>query len=73
MKHAVLVMGHGNLSIMEKYLKILDDERFDFYVHIDAKSLDDGHYLKNICKKSKVFLQKEFLYIGDIIVKHKQK
>lgn len=37
MKHAILVMGHGNLSIVEKYMQILDDERFDFYIHIDKK------------------------------------
>ena len=55
MKHAILVMGHGNLSIVEKYMQILDDERFDFYIHIDKKSADDGRYLADICKKSRVF------------------
>ena len=42
MRHALLVMGHGNLNIMKKYMEILDDERFDFYIHIDKKSKDDG-------------------------------
>ncbi|MFQ8997133.1 hypothetical protein [Allofournierella massiliensis] len=55
MKHAILVMGHGNLSIVEKYMQILDDERFDFYIHIDKKSADDGRCLADICKKSRVF------------------
>ena len=40
-------------------MEILDDERFDFYIHIDKKSADDGHWLANVCKKSKsVFSQK---------------
>ena len=46
MRHALLVMGHGNLNIMKKYMEILDDERFDFYIHIDKKSKDDGRWLK---------------------------
>ena len=29
MRHALLVMGHGNLNIMKKYMEILDDERFE--------------------------------------------
>lgn len=73
MRHAVLVMGHGNLSIMKKYMEILDDERFDFYIHIDKKSADDGHWLANVCKKSKVFSQKEIRFIGDITVRPKQR
>lgn len=40
---------------MKKYMEILDDERFDFYIHVDKKSADDGHWLTDICKKSKVF------------------
>ena len=38
MRHAILVMGHGNLNIMKKYMEILDDERFDFYIYIDKKA-----------------------------------
>lgn len=55
MRHALLVMGHGNLNIMKKYMEILDDERFDFYIHIDKKSKDDGRWLADVCKKLKVF------------------
>ena len=54
MRHAILVMGHGNLNIMKKYMEILDDERFDFYIYIDKKSKDDGQWLAGGCKKSKV-------------------
>lgn len=55
MRHAILVIGHGNLNIMKKYMEILDDERFDFYIHIDKKSKDDGRWLAEVSKKSKVF------------------
>lgn len=37
LKHAVLVLAHGDLSILKLMLNTLDDERFDFYIHIDAK------------------------------------
>lgn len=56
MKHAVLVMAHGDLSVLQMCMEILDDERFDFFVHIDAKGSDDCQWLRNICKKSRVFL-----------------
>lgn len=42
MKHAVMVMAHGNFSILKSMMKILDDERFDFYIHIDAKTETGG-------------------------------
>ena len=38
MKHAVLVMAHGDLTILKYMMQSMDDERFDFYIHIDKKS-----------------------------------
>ena len=55
MKHAILVMAHGNLTVLQKCMEILDDERFDFFIHIDAKSKDDGKWLSTVCQKSKVY------------------
>ena len=37
-KHAYLIMAHGNWSILEKLIKLLDSEYNDIYLHIDAKS-----------------------------------
>ena len=65
MKHAILVMAHGNLSILQKCMELLDDERFDFYIHMDAKSTDNGHWLKDVCHKSKVvFTERIPVYWG---------
>lgn len=56
LKHAVLVLAHGDLSILKLMLNILDDERFDFYIHIDAKSVEfNPNDLDGCTKKAKVF------------------
>ena len=54
MKHAVLVMAHGDMSILKKQMQLLDDERFDYFIHIDARNQNDGMELMNICRKSHV-------------------
>ena len=73
MRHAILVMGHGDLNIMKKDMEILDDERFDFFIHIDKKSKDDGQWLAEVCKNQRSFSQKEFQSSGDITVKPKRR
>ena len=37
-------------------MEILDDQKFDFYVHIDKKSHESGEYLLDVCEISNVFL-----------------
>ena len=37
-RHAYLVMAHGNFSVLEKCLSLLDDPRNDIYLHIDRKT-----------------------------------
>lgn len=37
-KHAYLVMAHNNLDQLNILLKLLDDNRNDIYLHIDARS-----------------------------------
>ncbi len=65
MKHAILVMAHGNLSVLQKCMQLLDDERFDFFIHMDAKSKDNGHWLSEVCHKSKVvFTDRVAVYWG---------
>lgn len=54
-KHAYLIIAHNNFEILEKTLKILDDEKNDFYIHIDKKVKNfDFERVKNIVKKSKI-------------------
>ena len=37
MKHAFLIIAHNEFEILQRLLSALDDERIDFYVHIDKK------------------------------------
>ena len=54
-KHAYLIMAHNNFEILEKTLKILDDERNDFYIHVDKKVKNfDFEKFKNIIQKSRI-------------------
>lgn len=41
-KHAMLIMAHTNWGQLTKLLKLLDDERNDIYLHIDANSDKDA-------------------------------
>ncbi|MBQ8429671.1 MAG: hypothetical protein IJX30_06205 [Clostridia bacterium] len=54
-KHAYLVMAHDNFRILKKQIELLDDEKNDFYIHIDERveKFDSNYLLENI-KKSKV-------------------
>ncbi len=55
MKHAYLIMAHNNLSILEKTLKLLDDDRNDIYLHIDKKVKKFNYsYFQKILKKSRI-------------------
>lgn len=40
-KHAYCIMAHGKWGQLQMLLNVLDDERNDIYLHIDAKSLND--------------------------------
>ena len=54
-KHAYLIITHNNFEILEKTLKILDDEKNDFYIHVDKKVKNfDFEKFKVITKKSKI-------------------
>ena len=59
MKHAYLIMAHNEPYILEKILRLIDDERNDIYVHVDKKWKDfDFDYFKDLVKKSKLFFTK---------------
>ena len=55
-KQAILIMCHEDFYILEKTLAILDNEKIDFFIHVDSKVKDfDFEKIKNISKKSNVF------------------
>lgn len=66
-KHAYLVMAHNNFGVLKKQLELLDDERNDFFIHIDqrAKDFNEAWLLQNI-KYSKVqFIKREKVFWAD--------
>ena len=40
MKHAYLIIAHGELPVLETLLSMLDDERNDVYLHVDKRAHD---------------------------------
>ncbi|MGN0516678.1 beta-1,6-N-acetylglucosaminyltransferase [Eubacterium sp.] len=55
-KHAYLIMAHNNWNILELLLKSLDNEKNDFYLHIDSKvNSFDENKIKNSVNKSKLY------------------
>lgn len=40
MKHAYLIVAHNEFGLLEKQMRLLDDPRNDFYIHIDKKVKD---------------------------------
>ena len=56
MKHAYLIMAHNEPYILERILKLIDDERNDIYIHIDKKWKNfDFQYFKDLVKKSNLY------------------
>lgn len=54
-KHAYLIMAHNEFGILEKQLRLLDDERNDLYVHIDKKAKSfDVRQFDHVLKHSKL-------------------
>lgn len=45
MKHAYLIMAHGEWELLNNLIKALDDPDNDIYLHIDKKSKFDKHSL----------------------------
>lgn len=55
-RHAYLIMAHGNPDQLLKLISLLDDERNDIYLHIDAKADFPMERLKNATRKSDLTL-----------------
>lgn len=55
-KHAYLIMAHNELYILERLLKLIDDNKNDIYLHIDKKVKNFNYeYFKKIVKKSNLY------------------
>lgn len=55
LQHAYLIMAHNNFYILEKLIRLIDDERNDIYLHIDLKVTDfDFEYFKNLTTYSNI-------------------
>ena len=55
-RHAYLIMAHSNPSQLIKLLTILDDDRNDIFLHIDAKANIDKNLFVDIVKKSNLLI-----------------
>ena len=54
MRHAWLILTHGNFEVLEKQLRFLDSENADFYIHVDAKADFSPERFLAVPKKSRV-------------------
>lgn len=65
-KHAMLIMAHNQLEILEKLIQMLDHERNDLYIHIDRKCgrIDEERF-RRLCSRSQItFIPRKRLYWG---------
>ena len=59
-KIAILLLVHKSPEQLEHLLRRMDDNRFDIYIHVDAKSdINQFKEVKNQVKASEVFFVKE--------------
>ncbi len=58
-KHAYLILAHNNYYILERLIKLLDDDRNDIFIHVDKKidSFDEQYFLNLVKKSSLSFIQ----------------
>ena len=67
-KIAILVLVHKSPKQLMRLMKYLDDDRFDFYIHIDAKSdMDAFVFIENYIRFSQVYWVKNRVetYLND--------
>lgn len=69
MKHAFLIMAHGNWLLLSRLIKKLDHSNIGIYIHIDKKTKfedKDRNLLLESCKESQVyFIERKKIYWGD--------
>lgn len=58
-RHAYLFLAYKNTYVLEKTLRLIDDERNDIYIHVDLKSnISDFEIYRGIVKKSNLYFTK---------------
>lgn len=56
MRHAILVCAHTNFKILQMFIDLFDDEKYDFYILVDKKvPVDEKTVLERYPKKSSVY------------------
>lgn len=56
MRHAMLMCIHKNFDILQMFVDLFDDERFDFYILLDKKvPINEKNIIKRYPQYSKVF------------------
>lgn len=54
-RHAFLIAAHNNFYVLERLMRLLDDERNDIFLHVDRKVQDfDADRFKQLCQHSYV-------------------
>lgn len=61
MKHAYLIITHGDFIILEKLVSLIDDERNDIFIHIDKKVDNfNKEKIELLVKKSQIYFVKRY-------------
>lgn len=66
-RHAFLIAAYDNFFVLERLVQLLDDERNDVYLHVDAKAqgFDPGVFSR-LCRHSRVtILPRRKVYWGE--------
>ena len=66
LRHAWLIMTHGNFPILEKQLRFLDSANADIYVHADADGVPFEQYRALTEKSTVTFLPRQKVFWGDL-------
>ena len=66
LRHAWLIMTHGNFPILEKQLRFLDSENADIFVHADTDGFPADRYRSLVKKSAVTFLPRKKVYWGDL-------
>lgn len=67
-KHAYLILAHANPFVLDRLLRLLDDERNDIYIHVDLKAKDfNTDNFVGITRNAKtVFIERMEVYWGHV-------
>lgn len=66
-RHAYLIMAYNHFDLLKKIIHLLDDERNDIFVHIDAKSEDfnESYFDDAVVYSNLIFVPRTKVYWAD--------